>query len=59
MKIKLICDIPVSRRHNLKAGMIKETVKSPVEKVKLGGVWVEGYKGERVRILDHEYRVIK
>ena len=56
MKIKLLSDIPVESRHNLNKDMIIDTIDRP-EHLR-HGVWVQG-DGEPIRILEHEYEIVK
>ncbi len=55
MKIKLIDDIPVEKRH----GMVKGKVLEVESEIPLGSYWVIGDAGEKVKVFRHEFEVVE
>ena len=56
MKVELLNDIPVERKHKMTKGRILEVVEAPEDDH--DDVWVQG-EGEKVRLLTGEYKQVK
>lgn len=59
MRIRLLADVPVNKRHNMTKGRVVETVRDrSATATMLTGVTVLGYGNKRIRVLAHEYEKV-
>lgn len=54
--VKVTTRVPVETRHGITAGRVFPTVRHPEGR---GGTWVQGDAGELVKLLSHEFEVVK